>query len=78
MSRLSARSTNIRKVFTDLTTNSGGVCCLFDTGDDAPEQVCWLNGEPSHETIFGLHLPERHALVAPCPDPEKGPSALRL
>jgi hypothetical protein len=45
MSRLSARSANIRKVFTDLTTNSGGVCCLFDAGDDAPEQVCWLNGE---------------------------------
>lgn len=46
-SRLFARSANIRKVFTDLTADSGGVCCLFDTGDGAPEQVCWLNGEPA-------------------------------
>jgi len=33
MSRLFARSTNIRKVFTDVTAASCGVCCLFDTGD---------------------------------------------
>ena len=69
MSRLSARSAHIRKVFTDLTTNSGGVCCLFDAGDDAPEQVCRLNGEPTQETVFGLRFPDRHALVAAWPDP---------
>ncbi|MEW2468513.1 hypothetical protein AB0919_26405 [Streptomyces sp. NPDC046994] len=40
MSRLFAWSANIRKVFTDLTADRGGVCCLFDTGDGAPEQVC--------------------------------------
>ncbi|MFI6703718.1 hypothetical protein ACIBJC_33070 [Streptomyces sp. NPDC050509] len=44
MSRLFARSANVRKVFTDLTADSGGVCCLFDTGDGGLGQVCWLNG----------------------------------
>lgn len=71
MSRLFARSTNVRKVFTDLTADSGGVCCLFDTGDGAPEQVCWLNGEPTRETVSGPRFPDRRALVAAWPDPEK-------
>lgn len=64
MSRLFARSPNVRKAFTDLTADSGGVCCLFDTGDGGPEQVCWLNGEPTRETVFGPRFPDRQALVA--------------
>ncbi|MGW0705673.1 hypothetical protein ACWD4G_06845 [Streptomyces sp. NPDC002643] len=66
-SRLFARSVNIRKMFTDLTADSGGVCCLFDTGDGAPEQVCWLNGEPTHETVSGPRFPDLRALVATWP-----------
>ncbi|MFF4400192.1 hypothetical protein [Streptomyces sp. NPDC001480] len=71
MSRLFARSPNIRKAFTDLTAASGGVCCLFDTGDGGPEQVCWLNGEPTQEMVFGPRFPDRRALVATWPDPER-------
>ncbi|WP_326608020.1 hypothetical protein OG930_42300 [Streptomyces sp. NBC_01799] len=71
MSRLFARSTNIRKVFTGLTAASGGVCCLFDTGDGGPEQVCWLNGETTQEMVSGPRFPDRRALVATWPDPEK-------
>ncbi|MFE4423049.1 hypothetical protein [Streptomyces sp. NPDC056817] len=71
MSRLFARSTNIRKVFTDLTAASGGVCCLFDTGDGGPEQVCWLNGETAQEMVSGPRFPDRRALVATWPDPER-------
>ncbi|MFE0802566.1 hypothetical protein [Streptomyces sp. NPDC058812] len=71
MSRLFARSANIRKVFTDLTANSGGVCCLFDTGDGTPEQVCWLNGEPNQETVSGPRFPDLRALVATWSDPEQ-------
>ncbi|PJM93132.1 hypothetical protein [Streptomyces sp. CB01373] len=71
MSRLFARSTNIRKVFTDLTAASGGVCCLFDTGDGGPEQVCWLNGETTQEMVSGPRFPNRRALVATWPDPER-------
>ncbi|WP_367133985.1 MULTISPECIES: hypothetical protein [Streptomyces] len=59
MSRLFARSTNIRKAFTELTADSGGVCCLFDTGDGAPEQVCWLNGEPFQGIVSGPRFPDR-------------------
>ncbi|MEU0074574.1 hypothetical protein ABZ027_34325 [Streptomyces sp. NPDC006332] len=64
MSRLFARSTNIRKAFTDLTAVSGGVCCLFDTGDGGPEQVCWLNGETIKEMVPGPRFPDQRALVA--------------
>ncbi|SBU97572.1 hypothetical protein YW5DRAFT_05567 [Streptomyces sp. Ncost-T6T-1] len=56
MSRLFARSANIRKAFTDLTADSGGVCCLFDTGDGAPEQVCWLNGETGDLLVLADEL----------------------
>ncbi|MER7057522.1 MULTISPECIES: hypothetical protein [unclassified Streptomyces] len=70
MSRLFARSANIRKVFTDLTADSGGVCCLFDTGDGAPEQVCWLNGEPAQEVLSGARFPDKRALVTAWSDPE--------
>lgn len=71
MSRLFARSTNIRKVFTELAAASGGVCCLFDTGDGGPEQVCWLNGETTQEMVPGPSFPDRQALVATWPDPER-------
>ncbi|MFI1510346.1 hypothetical protein [Streptomyces sp. NPDC020597] len=71
MSRLFARSVNIRKAFTDLTADSGGVCCLFDTGDGGPEQVCWLNGEATREMVCGPRFPDRRALVATWADPEK-------
>ncbi|MFD7162945.1 hypothetical protein [Streptomyces violascens] len=71
MSRLFARSANVRKMFTDLTADSGGVCCLFDTGDGAPEQVCWLNGEPTQETVPSPRFPDRRALVASWSDSER-------
>ncbi|MFH9087764.1 hypothetical protein [Streptomyces sp. NPDC017673] len=71
MSRLFARSADIRKAFTDLTADSGGVCCLFDTGDGAPEQVCRLNGEPTQEMLSGPRFPDQRALVATWPDSEK-------
>ncbi|MFD6277372.1 hypothetical protein ACFWFI_17645 [Streptomyces sp. NPDC060209] len=71
MSRLFARSTNVRRVFTDLTAASGGVCCLFDTGDGGPEQVCWLNGETTQEMVSGPRFPDRRALVATWSDPER-------
>ena len=69
MSRLFARSTNVRKVFTELAAAGGGVCCLFDTGDGGPEQVCWLNGETAQEMVPGPRFPDRRALVATWPDP---------
>lgn len=71
MSRLFAQSANVRKVFTDLTADSGGVCCLFDTGDGAPEQVCWLNGAPVRETVSGPRFPDWQALVATWSAPEQ-------
>jgi len=71
MSRLFSRSTNVRKVFTDLAAASGGVCCLFDTGDGSPEQVCWLNGETTQEMVPGPRFPDRRALVATWPAPER-------
>ncbi|WP_327180540.1 hypothetical protein [Streptomyces sp. NBC_01334] len=70
MSRLFARSASIRKVFTDLTAAGGGVCCLFDTGDGGPEQVCWLNGETTQEMVPGPRFPDRRALVATWSDLE--------
>ncbi|MFC8075062.1 hypothetical protein ACFUN8_05945 [Streptomyces sp. NPDC057307] len=70
MSRLFARSTGIREVFTGLTAASGGVCCLFDTGDGGPEQVCWLNGETIQETVSGPRFPDLRALAATWSDPD--------
>ncbi|MGW6922005.1 hypothetical protein ACWGA9_12100 [Streptomyces sp. NPDC054950] len=71
MSRLFARSVRVREVFTGLSAASGGVCCLFDTGDGGPEQVCWLNGETTQEMISGPRFPDRRALVATWPDPDQ-------
>ncbi|MEU6352719.1 hypothetical protein ABZ896_25895 [Streptomyces sp. NPDC047072] len=64
MSRLFACSPNIRKTFTDLTAAADGVCCLFDTGDGGPEEVCWLNGETTREMVSGPRFPDRRALAA--------------
>ncbi|MGW3511664.1 hypothetical protein [Streptomyces sp. NPDC000994] len=71
MSRMFARSARVREVFTGLTAASGGVCCLFDTGDGGPEQVCWLNGETTQEMVSGPRFPDRRALVATWPDPDQ-------
>ncbi|MEV7323838.1 hypothetical protein [Streptomyces sp. NPDC093970] len=71
MSRLFARSANIRKVFTGLAAASGGVCCLFDSGDGGPEQACWLNVLPAQEMVSGHRFPDRRALVETWPDPEE-------
>ncbi|MGX9883623.1 hypothetical protein [Streptomyces sp. NPDC002276] len=71
MSRLFAESAQVRKAFTDLTADSGGVCCLFDTGDGGPEQVYRLNGEPVRESVPGPRFPDLRALAATWPDPEK-------
>ncbi|MET9922613.1 hypothetical protein ABZZ04_36940 [Streptomyces sp. NPDC006435] len=71
MSRLFARSTRVREMFTDLTAAVGGVCCLFDTGDGGPEQVCWLNGAPSREMVSGPVFPDLEAVVATWPDPDR-------
>jgi hypothetical protein len=58
-------------VFTGLTALGGGVCCLFDTGDGGPEQVCWLNGEAMREMVSGPRFPDERALVATWPDPDR-------
>ncbi|MFH8776177.1 hypothetical protein ACIF83_40050 [Streptomyces sp. NPDC085866] len=71
MSRMFARSTRVREVFTGLTAAGGGVCCLFDTGDGGPEQVCWLNGETTQEMVSGPRFPDLTALVATWPDPDQ-------
>lgn len=70
MSRLFARSARVREVFTELTAASGGVCCLFDTGDGEPEQVCWLNGETTRSMVLADRFPNRRAVVATWPDPD--------
>ncbi|MEV6589794.1 hypothetical protein [Streptomyces acidicola] len=69
MSRMFARSARVREVFIGLTAASGGVCCLFDTGDGGPEQVCWLNGETTQEMVSGPRFPDLRALVATWSDP---------
>lgn len=72
MSRLFARSARVREVFTGLAAASGGVCCLFDTGDGGPEQVCWVNGETTQEMLGSPRFPDRQALVATWPAPDDG------
>ncbi|MFE3882243.1 hypothetical protein ACFXPQ_04855 [Streptomyces lydicus] len=70
MSRMFAQSARVREVFTGLTAAGGGVCCLFDTGDGGPEQVCWLNGETTQEMVSGPRFPDLRALVATWADPD--------
>lgn len=68
MSRLFARSARVREVFTGLTAASGGVCCLFDSGDGSLGPVCWLNGETIQERDSDSAYPDREYLVASWPD----------
>ncbi|MFE4213838.1 hypothetical protein [Streptomyces sp. NPDC056844] len=68
MSRVFARSAGVREVFMDLTAAAGGVCCLFDTGDGSPGQLCWLNGEATESTV---PVPDPRALAATWPDPDR-------
>lgn len=64
MSRMFAHSLNVRKVFTDLTAATGGVCCLLDT-ETGIFDICWLNGEVlSDVTVPGARFPHFHDLVA--------------
>jgi hypothetical protein len=67
ISRMFELSANVRKVFTDLTAASGGVCCLLDT-ESCGFDVCWLNGEPVRERVPGPRFPRFHNLVAAWPD----------
>ncbi|MFE3517246.1 hypothetical protein [Streptomyces sp. NPDC059166] len=69
MSRLFARSPSIRRTFTGIAASSGGVCCLFDTGDGGPAQVCWMADEAIRGTVPDPWYPDRDALVAGWPDP---------
>ncbi|MER7773210.1 hypothetical protein [Kitasatospora sp. NPDC096140] len=66
MSLAFERSASIREVFSGLTAASGGVCCLLDT-ETAAWQICWLNGEPIHETVPGPRFPGHHDLAATWP-----------
>lgn len=69
MSRMFEQSTSVRKMFTDLTADSGGVCCLLDT-ETGIFDVCWLNGEAIHdETVPGHRFSCFHELVAAWSDP---------
>ncbi|MFG2426964.1 hypothetical protein [Streptomyces sp. NPDC048590] len=69
MSRLFARSPSIRRTFTGVAAASGGVCCLFDTGDGSPAQVCWMADEAIRGTVPDPWFPDRDALVAGWPEP---------
>ncbi|GAB2952123.1 hypothetical protein [Streptomyces sundarbansensis] len=64
MSRMFVQSASVRKVFTDLTATTGGVCCLLDTETDIFD-ICWLNGETfSGETVPGTRFSGFQDLVA--------------
>ncbi|MFC7868330.1 hypothetical protein ACFU5B_31535 [Streptomyces murinus] len=71
MSRMFARSARVRELFTGLTAASNGVCCLFDTGEGDPEEVCWLSGGREREIVSGPRFPDLRALVATWPDPDE-------
>jgi hypothetical protein len=69
MSRMFVRSASVRKVFTDLTATTGGVCCLLDTETDIFD-ICWLNGETfSGETVPGTRFSRFRDLVAAWREP---------
>ncbi|MER7672808.1 hypothetical protein ABTY61_30750 [Kitasatospora sp. NPDC096128] len=71
MSRMFERSASVRKVFTDLTAASGGVCCLLDTESEVFD-LCWLNGETVEgESVPGARFPRFHDLVAAWRDPRE-------
>ncbi|WP_244215544.1 hypothetical protein [Kitasatospora purpeofusca] len=69
MSLAFERSASIREVFTGLTAASGGVCCLLDAERET-WQICWLNGEPMHDTVPGSRFAGHHDLVATWPAPD--------
>jgi hypothetical protein len=69
MSLAFERSASIRAVFTGLTAASGGVCCVLDT-EEATRQICWLNGEPTRETVPGPRFADYRALAASWPAQE--------
>ncbi|MFD8707670.1 hypothetical protein ACFV1W_34655 [Kitasatospora sp. NPDC059648] len=69
MSRMFVESASVRKVFTDLTAATGGVCCLLDTETEIFD-ICWLNGETvSGETVPGARFWRFHDLVAAWHEP---------
>ncbi|MFF9194913.1 hypothetical protein ACF09L_06885 [Streptomyces sp. NPDC014779] len=69
MSRMFEQSASVRKLFTDLTATTGGVCCLLDT-ETRVFDLCWLNGEAlSGETVPGIRFPDFEDLVAAWRDP---------
>ncbi|MGW5680200.1 hypothetical protein ACWEV4_34965, partial [Streptomyces sp. NPDC003860] len=69
MSRMFVKSTSVRKVFTDLTAATGGVCCLLDTETEIFD-ICWLNGETvSGETVPGARFSRFHDLIAAWGEP---------
>ncbi|MEV7239174.1 hypothetical protein AB0N06_36390 [Streptomyces sp. NPDC051020] len=69
MSRMFVQSASVRKVFTDLTAATDGVCCLLDTETDIFD-ICWLNGETvSGETVPGARFSRFHDLVASWREP---------
>lgn len=69
MSRMFEQSASVRKVFTDLTAATGGVCCLLDTETEIFD-ICWLNGETtSGETVPGARFSRFHNLVAAWREP---------
>lgn len=69
MSRMFERSMSVRKMFTDLTADSGGVCCLLDT-ETGIFDVCWLDGAAIRgETVPGHRFSRFHDLVAAWSDP---------
>ncbi|WP_426361752.1 hypothetical protein [Streptomyces sp. E-08] len=63
------QSASVRKVFTDLTATTGGVCCLLDTETEIFD-ICWLNAETfSGETVPGARFSHFHDLVAAWREP---------
>ncbi|MET8506518.1 hypothetical protein ABZV60_17970 [Streptomyces sp. NPDC004787] len=69
MSRMFEQSASVRKLFTDLTATTGGVCCLLDTETHVFD-LCWLNGEAlSGETVPGARFPDFDDLVAAWREP---------
>ncbi|MQY10853.1 hypothetical protein SRB5_09660 [Streptomyces sp. RB5] len=66
MSLAFKRSASFEAVFTGLTAASGGVCCVLDT-EEATRQICWLNGEPTRETVPSPRFADYRALAASWP-----------
>ncbi|MEU6050683.1 hypothetical protein ABZ829_09570 [Streptomyces xanthochromogenes] len=50
-------------MFTDLTVASGGVCCTLDIESDVLH-VCWMNSQPTQDTVPGQRFHNCSALAA--------------